>query len=255
MVVWTSFISYRTNKLFNSFFQRFGELVYRRPCLFIAIGLIITAMAGSGLMYLDVESSVINLWVPQSSPIYADYKQQESIFGSAPTHAQLILLLQGSDNQNIFTPTALTQAWDARRTISNITIQYDDNPYTFHDLCARTHITSPQCTADNLNLHPIFFGASQMIWSNPQYIHFALNSEHIVYFAGNLQHNGSATVTGANVIRIVYELSSTSSNEELIEIQDQYEKAFVAYWHEHHNDYSEFEVIYYTTHGLDREMF
>eukprot|EP01083_Nonionella_stella_P315611 1140523_1 len=70
------------------------------------------------------------------------------------------ITVQGNDNQNIFTPTALTQAWDARRTISNITIQYDDNPYTFHDLCARTHITSPQCTADNLNLHPIFFGAS-----------------------------------------------------------------------------------------------
>eukprot|EP01083_Nonionella_stella_P002659 7621_1 len=233
-------------------------------------------MAGSGLMHLVSESSfsssqvqthhvttlllytsisfrsVINLWVPQASPIYADYKLQESLFGSSPT--QLILLLQGRHNQNIFTPTALTQAWNARHTISNITIQYVDNSYTFHDLCARTHIASPQCTADYLNLHPIFFGSSPMIWINPKYIQFALNNDHIRYFAGNLQYNGTATVTGANVIRIVYELTSTS-DEELINIQSNYENAFVSYWDEHHDEYSEFDVIYYTTHGLDREMF
>eukprot|EP01083_Nonionella_stella_P181658 651444_1 len=250
MVAWTSFISYRTTKLFNSFFKRFGELAYKKPCFFISIGLIITAIAGSGLMCLEQESSITKLWVPQSSPIYRDLNLQESAFGSSPT--QLILLLQAPNNHNIFTPKALTQASEVRHSIHNINASYNGNPYAFHDLCARTDMTSNECTADYMNLHSIFFGDSEMVWSDPACINAALNSAQMPYVAGALQHNGS-TVCGANVIRILYDLQCTS-DEELMKIQLEYEEAFVAYWDQHNDDYSEFNVLYYTTHGLDREM-
>eukprot|EP01083_Nonionella_stella_P140366 430310_1 len=250
MVVWTSFISYRTNKLFNTGFQRFGEAIYKKPWLFIIIGLLLTAIAGSGLMVIEMESSVVNLWVPQSSQIYTDYTLQQSVFGSSPT--SLVLLFQGPNNQNVFTPSALSQASDAMKTISDISIEYNDNPYTFHDLCARVDITSTECIADHMNIHSIFFADTEAIWSDQQYIDQALNHDQMVYFAGNLHHDGD-TVSGANVMRVVYELTTTS-DEELSEILIEYEKAFTTYWATHNADYSEFDVLYYTSNGFDDEL-
>eukprot|EP01083_Nonionella_stella_P206387 750752_1 len=250
MVVWTSFISYRTNKLFNTGFQRFGEAIYKKPWLFIIIGLLLTAIAGSGLMVIEMESSVVNLWVPQSSQIYTDYTLQQSVFGSSPT--SLVLLFQGPNNQNVFTPSALSQASDAMKTISDISIEYNDNPYTFHDLCARVDITSTECIADHMNIHSIFFADTEAIWSDQQYIDQALNHDQMVYFAGNLHHDGD-TVSGANVMRVVYELTTTS-DEELSDILIEYEKAFTTYWATHNADYSEFDVLYYTSNGFDDEL-
>eukprot|EP01083_Nonionella_stella_P098252 276221_1 len=246
----TSAISSRTHKLLNSGFQWLGEAIYKRPWLFILNGLALTVLGGSGLMYIETESSVINLWVPQSSRIYHDYKLHESVFGSSPVN--LVLLLEGHNGKNVFTPTALTQASDAMNTISQINIEHNGHTQTFHDLCARVDITSTECVTENTNLHSLFFENKESIWSDPQHIYDALNNPQIQYFAGNLHHHGNA-VTGANVIRIVYELTATS-DEDLSTILIEYERAFTAYWKQHSTDYSEFNVLHYTSHAFDDEL-
>lgn len=137
------------------FYYGLGVAVARRPFIVILIGILFTVGAGSGLLFWELETDPIKLWVPSDSEVLSQKETFDTQFGPFFRPAQLII--SSKSGADLFTPEILLRIRDLNDTISTLTATHDGVEYSYDDLCYRPIPNTGNC----LRLSPLEWFVAQ----------------------------------------------------------------------------------------------
>eukprot|EP01084_Bolivina_argentea_P008422 15774_1 len=249
----SSFVSSRSQKQFNSGFRLIGKHIYRKPWLFILIGLILTLICSLGFLLLKQETRALRLWVPRKSVVWSQYTTIINSFGSYPSK-MLLIITSEDESDSILSPSNMNIAYDIYKDIDNITLDYNGNIYDYEQLCSRPYPTAPSCTSDYSNIFGFLFNSQSELWQNSTMIDdiINVNNSAIQGFAGGLQME-DGYISAAQSLILVYELRGTT-NETENKIIREFLLAFQDYWTSHAKNYHSIQIQFITDRSMDDEV-
>ena len=124
----------------ENFFQWYGQLVASKPLLTILICLLVTAIAGIGLLRFRAENEGIKLWIPEDS----DFRQNNDwLFENFPRSARFGSLILVADD--VLTPSVIQAMYAVSRAMAGIKNQNND---TWESMCLRRPVIKPFSLTD-----------------------------------------------------------------------------------------------------------
>ena len=124
----------------ENFFQWYGQLVASKPLLTILICLLVTALAGIGLLRFRAENEGIKLWIPEDS----DFRQNNDwLFENFPRSARFGSLILVADD--VLTPSVIQAMYAVSRAMAGIKNQNND---TWESMCLRRPVIKPFSLTD-----------------------------------------------------------------------------------------------------------
>eukprot|EP01084_Bolivina_argentea_P008424 15777_1 len=250
----TGFISSKFQIQFRRFFSWFGVHIYRKPWLFILIGLILTLSCSVGFLFYQDETRGINLWIPQNTEIWSQYTTIVDTFGSYPSK-MLLMLTINDKSESILSPANMDIAYEIFNDINNVELTYEGNTYNYNSLCLRPFPIAPFCTSQYSNIFGFFFNSNNQLWQNDSFIEDVINVDNspIAGFAGGLQKDDNNYIVGANALLFIYELYGSTNNTEQ-QIAHEYLLSFQDYWGIHKTDYPGIRIEALTDRSYDDEI-
>ena len=119
----------------EDFFQWYGQLVATRPLTTILICLLVTALAGIGLLRFEAENEGIKLWIPEDS----DFRQNNDwLFENFPRSARFGSLILVADD--VLTPSVIQAMYAVSRAVAQINNKNND---TWETMCLRRPVIKP----------------------------------------------------------------------------------------------------------------
>ena len=119
----------------EDFFQWYGQLVASRPFSTILICLLVTALAGLGLLRFNAENEGIKLWIPEDS----DFRQNNDwLFENFPRSARFGSLILVADD--VLTPAVIQSMYAVSRAVAGIRNKNND---TWESMCLRRPVIKP----------------------------------------------------------------------------------------------------------------
>ena len=119
----------------EDFFQWYGQLVATRPKTTILLCLLVTALAGIGLLRFRAENEGIKLWIPDDS----DFRQNNDwLFENFPRSARFGSLILVAED--VLTPSVIQAMYAVSRAVAQI---HNKNNDTWESMCLRRPVIKP----------------------------------------------------------------------------------------------------------------
>ena len=172
-MVCTSFVSDRTQKWVETFFFHYGVKAYNHPCYFLLTGLLLTCLGSIGILNIEYQNRVIDLWIPRNSNIYHNYERTIELFGEYDT--DMTIIVSHRENNNLLTPENMNIIYTIfNEAIYNVSVKYNGKYWTFNDLCHRYYSSYPICTSQLSGFFALF-GFNPTVWSTQASIQTQIN--------------------------------------------------------------------------------
>ena len=119
----------------EDFFQWYGQLVATKPLITILLCLLVTALAGVGLLRFQAENEGIKLWIPEDS----DFRQNNDwLFENFPRSARFGSLILVAED--VLTPSVIQAMYAVSRAVAQI---HNKNNDTWESMCLRRPVIKP----------------------------------------------------------------------------------------------------------------
>ena len=260
----SSYISGRIQKHLKKWLLKLGIQIYFHPYLFLLSGFLLTGICCLGLLNLHYENRIQYLWLPRNSDLWQNFETYIKYYGEPePT---MILMIKDLNNENLLTPTRMTQLFEIFQISTNDS-KISSDPWNFDNVCARQYPGYPYCDSIHENLF-IFWNNNPSYWTTQESIEYGINTnrDNILYFLGGLKTNtiaianettDSDMITGGSYVQMYYTLEGTS-NMTLFKGQEELCQEFVNYWQEHSESdvYSDnnLGISFFTTFSIEAEV-
>ncbi|XP_071508891.1 patched domain-containing protein 3-like [Diadema antillarum] len=246
----------------SKIFGKYGRYLARWPAFFLTVPLLLTAVLGSGIVFLQMDTDVIYLFTPDVSRAHddaeiiydlfpVDYDEYYPSRGKGDEDLAANIIVQPKTGDNVLTEAIIAEMLRFDRGVRNITVLNDSGvEYNFEAVCARQQ---GDCLLNSV-LQVFAYNESRVRDTTLTYPLYSPTHEDTVYFLGPFfgdvtLGDDMSTITKAGFTALAYYLKTTPELES--EGRD-WEKKFVDYADNFRSDV--ISVSYIVSQSLDSEI-
>ena len=146
----------KTKQALSGAFTRYGVMVGHHPLPFIILPILIFGGLGAGMILLDEETDLEEMYFPKDSVAKADRQTVRNIFDNmrnssynsfsqSDVDQAITVIFRSKHNHAVFQPLAFSEIQSIVDQMKDLVVDIDGRNCTFHDLCARS---ASKCVVD-----------------------------------------------------------------------------------------------------------
>eukprot|EP00002_Diphylleia_rotans_P030772 TRINITY_DN6360_c0_g1_i2.p1 TRINITY_DN6360_c0_g1~~TRINITY_DN6360_c0_g1_i2.p1 ORF type:complete len:1234 (-),score=233.57 TRINITY_DN6360_c0_g1_i2:101-3802(-) len=112
-----------------------GVFCTKYPYIVLGCGLVFTAIFGSGISYLELETDPVDLWVSSSSQSKQRMDSFDELFTPFYRVAQVIFVDKFDTTETVVTKNKFQEVLDLQEKVKSLQASYDGKIITYNDVC------------------------------------------------------------------------------------------------------------------------